>query len=252
MELSRSDDRDQRLSRISTLWTMVRQTHGTVPDARAAAHERLLQRYQGAVHAYLLGAVRRGDVADQLFQEFALRVVRGDFSRAKPEKGRFRDYLRSSLIHLVTDYHRERNAWPRRLSANSPQPTALSADDSTPDFAQHWREEMLERTWGALAEAQPTYHAVLLFRVHNPDVPSPRMAEELALQLGKPLAADAVRKNLQRAHAKFAELLLDEVAASLAEPTLEELENELRELDLLRYCRPALENRKAHDRGTNN
>ena len=244
MELSREAHRDQRLSRISTLWTMVRQAHTTLPDARSQAHGKLLERYQGAVHAYLLGAVRNPEVADELFQEFALRVVRGDFARANPDKGRFRDYVRTALIHLVTDYHRERNAWPRPLTSDTPQVASAPATDSTQDFIAHWREEMLERTWAALAKVQPTYHAVLLLRVQNPDVPSPQMAEELSVQLGKPMEADAVRKALQRAHAKFAELLLDEVAASLTEPTAKELEAELRELDLLRYCRLALQRRK--------
>ena len=46
---------------------------------------------------------------------------------------------------------------------------------------------------------------------------------------------------LQRAHAKFAELLLDQVAASLDEPTADDLEAELKALDLLKYCRSALE-----------
>src|SRR5207248_11116913 len=97
MEVSQRDNRDEHLSRISTLWTMVRQAHAAVPDTRAQAHQRLLERYQGAVYAYLRGAVCTEAIADDLFQEFALRVVRGDFSRAKPEKGRFRDYLRTSL-----------------------------------------------------------------------------------------------------------------------------------------------------------
>jgi hypothetical protein len=70
------------------------------------------------------------------------------------------------------------------------------------------------------------------------------MAAELSAQLQKPMEADAVRKALQRAHAKFADLLLDEVAASLTNSTHAELEAELRELDLLRYCGPALARRQ--------
>jgi hypothetical protein len=58
------------------------------------------------------------------------------------------------------------------------------------------------------------------------------------------MTAENVRKALQRAHAKFAELLVDRVAESLTDPTPAELEDELRALDLLKYCRPALERRK--------
>jgi hypothetical protein len=48
------------------------------------------------------------------------------------------------------------------------------------------------------------------------------------------MRSDQVRKALQRSHAKFAELLVDEVAASLKDPSREELADELRELDLLK------------------
>jgi RNA polymerase sigma factor (sigma-70 family) len=235
-------DRAEHLSRITTLWSAVYQTRAS-GNERIEGHCLLLERYRAAVYAYLLAAVRNADTADELFQEFALRVVRGDFSKANPERGRFRDYLRKSLIHLVTDYFRERNAWPQRLAENTAASTSAPYATDECDFVHHWREEILERTWLALADAQPTYHAVLLFRVQNPDVPSPQMAAELSRQLGKPMEADAVRKALQRAHAKFADLLLDEVAASLGEPTHTELEEELRELDLLRYCGPALAKR---------
>ena len=84
------------------------------------------------------------------------------------------------------------------------------------------------------------YHAVLLFRIENPDVPSPRMAEVLSARLGTSLRPDQVRKALQRSHARFAELLVDEVAITLGDPSREELAEELREVELLKYCRSAL------------
>jgi hypothetical protein len=87
------------------------------------------------------------------------------------------------------------------------------------------------------------YHAVLLFRVENPDTPSPQMAEEIGAKLGTALRADQVRKALQRSHARFAELLVEEVASSMSGPSEEELAEELRELDLLKFCRSALERR---------
>jgi hypothetical protein len=70
------------------------------------------------------------------------------------------------------------------------------------------------------------------------------MAEQLAGRLGKPLTAAHVRVILQRAREKFAELLLDEVAHSLGGCTEPELVAELRALQLLRLCAPALERRK--------
>ena len=62
------------------------------------------------------------------------------------------------------------------------------------------------------------------------------------------MTPENVRKTLQRAQAKFADQLLDRVAESLDDPAAN-LEAELRELDLLKYCRTALTRRQGHDRG---
>jgi RNA polymerase sigma-70 factor (ECF subfamily) len=241
------DDQElsQRLSRISTVWTMVFRAHAGAADAATGALWQLVQRYHGAAYRYLLGAIRDADGAGELAQEFALRLVRGDFGRADPGKGRFRDYLKTALIHLVTDYYRARQAEPRQLPATGLGPVAPEAEslDSEGEFLASWRAELLERTWQALAALNADYRAVLLYRIENPDLPSAEMAERLSAQLGKPVTAAWVRKAQQRAHAKFADLLIDEVAASLATATAAEVEAELRELDLFRYCRSALERR---------
>lgn len=235
---------NERLSRIQTLWTKLLRAHGDDTAAAKDAQCVLLERYQGAVYRYLLGAVRDADVAEELAQEFALRFVRGDFKGAKPERGRFRNYLKTALVHLVTDHHRARQQSPQPLAPDVADPAALSADEGENSFAANWRQELLERTWRALQDYNATYHAALTLRIANPDMASSEMAEKLTTQLGKEISAPLVRKSLQRAHDKFADLLLDEVAVSMEASTKEELTQELKELDLLRYCTSALDRRK--------
>jgi RNA polymerase sigma-70 factor (ECF subfamily) len=242
-----------RLSRISTPWTLVRQAHAGPEAAAATAQRLLMQRYCGAVYRYLRGALHDEEATLELFQEFALRFLRGDFRRADPAAGRFRDYLRAVLSHLVTDYHRERRAQPQPLPADVVRraiPPDEGADGEAAAFIRSWREELVNRAWEALAEAKPVYHAVLVFYVENPEVPSPRMAEQLAVRLGKPFTAAHVRVTLQRAREKFAELLLDEVAHSLGACTEAELVQELRALQMLKLCAPALERRKGRSSGS--
>jgi RNA polymerase sigma-70 factor (ECF subfamily) len=72
---------------------------------------------------------------------------------------------------------------------------------------------------------------------------SPELAEQLAVQLGRPLTAAGVRQTLHRAREKFADLLLDEVTQTLENPTAEQFVEELVELSLFDYCRPALARR---------
>jgi RNA polymerase sigma-70 factor (ECF subfamily) len=246
---------NSRLSRISTVWTMLADAHHAPGAEGGAARLAFIQRYQRAAYRYLLGAVRDEDAADELFQEFALRFVRGAFRNADPERGRFRDYLRISLSHLLADYRRQRGGQLRPLDSDVIEPVGRSSDPTEADrqFVESWREELLSRAWATLAEAErqggQPFHSVLKFRTENPKCDSAEMARQLtdALRPPRPFTATSVRKVLQRARARFADLLVDEVSHSLGNPGLDQIEEELIDLDLLSYCRPALARRKVDD-----
>jgi RNA polymerase sigma factor (sigma-70 family) len=233
---------NQRLSQISTMWTVLRQAHDGPADAAAQAQHILLQRYGGAVHRYLLAILRDPHAADDLTQEFGLSLVKGAFHKAVPQRGRFREYVKTVLFHLVSKYHKSQTGRARVLAPNSPELASLASrdDDAERQFQESWREELLVRAWEALAEAQPTFYAVLRLRATHPKLPSPELAKELSGQLGKAFRAAGIRQILRRARDKFAELLIDEVAQTLERPTVEVIAQELRELHLLAYCQPTL------------
>ena len=234
---------DTPLSGITTLWSVVCRAHGSRPEAAAAAQQELLERYGKAVQRYLLGAVRDPGVADDLAQEFALRLLQGDMRGADPQRGRFRDFAKGVLFHLIADYHRRKKAQPLPAAVDAAL-AAHPAPDSH-EFEDSWRDELLNRAWKALAssseQAGQPFYAVLRFRAEHPDLRSAQMAEHLAGQLGKPVTADWVRQTLHRARDRFADLLLEEVADTLNSPTAVELEQELVDLGLLVYCQPALQ-----------
>ena len=229
-----------RLEKITTSWTLLAQAHGTAGDEAAAARALLLKRYGGAVRRYL-GAVLRDDAAaDDLAQEFGLALVEGKLGKAEAGRGRFRDYVKAVLLHLVSRHRRQEQRRPQPTAA-APEVAADVADDAGRAWQESWREELLARTWEALAETQPGFFTVLHFRAVHPNLPSADMAREVAVQLGKAVTPEGVRQMLHRARALFADLLLLEVAQSLSEPTREELEGELTELNLFTYCQPALD-----------
>lgn len=71
---------DKRLNQISTVWTLVRKAHSPASEERLPALVALLERYQRPIYRFLLRSVNQdADVADELFQDFALRFARGDF-----------------------------------------------------------------------------------------------------------------------------------------------------------------------------
>jgi RNA polymerase sigma factor (sigma-70 family) len=240
-----------RLSRISTIWTLVAGAGKSSPDGEREACLALIQRYQGAAYRYLLGALRDPDAADDLFQEFALRVIQGAFRRADPERGRFRDYLKTTLFHLIVDHQKKRRFVPQPFEETIHRAAdSWNAGDSERQFRESWCEELLSRAWSILERAEreggPPCHAILKFRADNPEKSSAEMAAWLTGQINPPrtYTETAARKLLQRARSRFADALLAEVSHSLGNPALEELERELIDLDLLAYCRSALDRKK--------
>jgi RNA polymerase sigma-70 factor (ECF subfamily) len=238
------------LNEISTLWSVVRQTQmGPTPQGNAA-QALLLERYGKAVHRYLRAAVRDQDAAEELAQEFALRFIRGDLAGVDPQRGRFRDFLKGVLFHLIADYHRQlRQKRPQSLDAINPvaeEPTP--PEEAERQFLDSWRDQLMTAAWNGLAQierqtGQP-FHGVLHCRAQHPELRSAQLAEILSEQLDRPITPEGARQLVHRAREKFANLLLDEVAQTLDNPTRDRLEDELGQLGLLEYCRPALDRLK--------
>ena len=242
---------DLRLSRIETLWSVVRQANeGSVEKARQA-QQTLLDRYGGAVRRYLLGSLRSEDAADEVFQEFALKLVSGAFQKADASHGRFRSFLKTTLFHLIVDYQRrgKRNATRALLGDTPDRPFCedrLAEEDRA--WTRSWREELLAKGWAALAQTEQStgtpYYTVLRFRSEHPDLRSQEIADQLNGKVGKKLGSSSVRVLIHRARELLAEQVLDLVLDSIDNASLDECEQELIDLNLLEYCRSALQRRR--------
>jgi RNA polymerase sigma-70 factor (ECF subfamily) len=242
---------EQRLSQIATVWTVLLQGNKGSGDADGLVQAAVLERYQPAVYRYLLGAVRDPDAADELFQEFALRFVRGDFRQADPERGRFRDYVKTALINLVINYHKKVS---RRSAATLEKPEALATTAGRVDLGQqflsNWRKAILDLAWEGLAAREklggPPFFTILRLRTEQPQLSASEAAKQLTAQLrpAEPFTDSGVRKILQRARELFADLLVDEVARSLKTSSLDRLEQEVSDLGLQVYCQRALQRRR--------
>jgi DNA-directed RNA polymerase specialized sigma24 family protein len=242
-------DSEPSLPRLSTNWDLLNQAHRGEQDAVVEAQRLLMQRYCGAVYRYLLAKVRNADVAEELSQEFAVRFLRGDFRRADPARGRFRDFVKTSLFHLLADFYRARQAQPRRMESDMPVASPESPADELAEkgFLTEWRTQLLNCAWSGLAaqeaETGQPMHRVLRLRAEQPELGALQIAAKLTEECGRPFTEVGVRQILHRARVKFADLLVEEVARTL--PTADEtaLHDELALLELLVYCRPALERR---------
>ena len=146
------------------------------------------------------------EAADEVYQEFCLKFVKGGFHRANPDQGQFRRFVKRSLYHLIVDHARkqkrvgvEKGFDVDELDGGEPSVSV----ESDREFITAWREQLLSRTWTALAEAdQPTgrgYCELLRFRVDHPDLRSSELAEAYAAHAGKEITAGNMRVKLHRA-----------------------------------------------------
>ncbi len=231
----------------STSWTLLVGAHdpGATPATRERARRQLIERYQGLARLYLAGALRHEREAEEAvaecLQELGVRVMTGAFKNVDPERGRFRHYLRACLSNLVNDYQRRQGRRVDALGDFDPAAPGSAADEK--EFVALWRQELVERALRALANHEKRtgqqFYSVLKLKMDHPELRSAQMAERLTASAGKPLTEVGVRKRLSLARAKLVELLRAEVKQSLRDPTEEQVEEELADLGLLEYCRPA-------------
>jgi RNA polymerase sigma-70 factor (ECF subfamily) len=209
-----------------------------------------IKRYYGAVLRFLMVITRHDeDMAVDCASDFAVRFLEGKYERFDPKRGRFRDYLKECLRNLVRDRWRKIQGRREREQA-LPDSNLLPPGDEPPSnlveraFSESFSNELINRAWASLSEHEKTsgtpYHTVLFFKSQHADQRSAELAGPLSERLGKTLTENNVRQLVHRARQKFAELLVADVRFSLGEATPEQLEQELRDLDLLKYCKPIL------------
>jgi DNA-directed RNA polymerase specialized sigma24 family protein len=233
---------DPRLGNLSTHWTLIARAHAA-GDGATNAQAAVLPRYCAAVYRHVLAKIGDADAAEDVCQEFAYRFVRGDFRHARPEKGRFRDYVAVAVKHLVGEFHRRKANEEKLLAFDSRTlAAAVASEDSEAAFRDQWRRELLNRAWAALRSEctgePPTPYDVLRRKADEPSIPSAKLAEEFSARTGRAITAANARQLLHRARERFAAFLRMEVKESIPSTDPTDTDAELAELGLLVYVMP--------------
>ena len=203
---------------------------------------RFVLRYGAAVRAYLQALLPTQDDADEVEQEFLLRVVEKGIPVGDRSDGRYRHYLIATVRNSAFRYLRNLSRRP----ALTGDLTFVSADSSAElQWHRYWRDCVLQGTWQALRDHEARnpgnlFHTVLKAFVEYPEDDSNELAERVSAASGQRLSAEAFRKQLSRARHKFAQLLVAEVSRTIAHATPERVAEELQELDLMKYVRTIL------------
>ena len=226
-----SDAPQSRLDMISTRW-------GAVGDPVQFA-----LRYAPAIQRYLSVLIANPQDAEEVTQDFLLRMVQHGFPGENVIRGRFRDYLIAAVRNAARGHFR-RKQMPTHAGGDLGELPAAEVGPTPAEQAwlDSWRRSLLDRVWEALESHQQTTPDNLFFTslrvaVDYPDEDSRTQAERVSTQCGRPIRADAYRKQVSRARRKFAELLLAEVAQTLSDPCPHAIQDELVDLGLLPYVR---------------
>lgn len=225
----------ERLTEMETSWTIVTNAHKEGATGQTAMRA-LISRYHDAIENYLHVKLRDRNLAEEVLQEFWHKLLTHKLAGADEAKGRFRDYLRTVLHRLIIDHFRGKKT--------QPLPPGDLLDPSNPDeeYDRVWRETILKRVWNRLEtyEAKTPknrYFTILRLRVDNPDASIDELVEQLERKSQVPVTSESFRKTLQRARAKYLELLIQELRDTINPATREDVEAEIYDLGLGAFYR---------------
>jgi RNA polymerase sigma factor (sigma-70 family) len=223
----------------TTRWTLVIAAGDPRRKEARSALVTLCENYWYPLYAYLR---RRGYPADQaqdLTQEFFIRVLEGRYlDRADPDKGRFRSFLLSSLKFFVADQEDRERAHkrgggmvvPLEFSSGEERYQREPAHDETPEriFERRWALSVIDRVVEKLRNeflqhGRPEHFERLkVFLLGQSDAPYAALAREMKTSEG------ALKVAIHRLRKRYRELFREEIADTVADPA--EVESELRYL----------------------
>lgn len=222
------------LEQISTCWPMINNP------------VQFVMRYARAIQKYVSAIVRDPHDAEEVAQDFLVKVFDKGFCPENVSRGRFRDYLKSAVRYVAISHLRKRRSTEltEEMLASIIQPNS----DADRAWSSEWHDCLLERVWQSLELHQQTssdnlFYSVLRLHTDNPAASSDEHAIRLSEQLGRPVRADAFRQQLHRARKHFAKLIVAEIQQTLQNPNAESVEQELIDLDLMPFVREFLPNR---------
>jgi RNA polymerase sigma-70 factor (ECF subfamily) len=222
----------------TTRWSLVLEAgRRSSPEVRQAM-ETLCRIYWYPLYAYLRRTGRQPAEAQDLTQEFFLRLVEKDYLRtADPERGRFRSFLLMMFKRFLAN-ERERQGAQKRggdcrtfsfdFAAGEERFCREPADDWTPEraYERRWALALLDRVLARLQEESAAKGRGELFQALKFVLTGEADAaeySEIAQRLG--VTEGAVKVAAHRLRKRYRDLLREEIAHTVQRP--EDIDDEL-------------------------
>jgi RNA polymerase sigma-70 factor (ECF subfamily) len=231
-----------------TRWTLVMMAADSAKGESRAALASLCESYWYPLYAYIRRRGHTTDEAQDLTQEFFLRVLEGRyFDRADPERGRFRAFLLSALKFFLAD-ERDRHRAQKRGGGVAALPFEISnaealyqrepAHEETPEriFERRWARALLDRVLDRLRGEfvrrgrLDHFNRLKPYLLGQQDVAYAELARQLETSEG------ALKVGIHRLRKRYRDLLRAEVAETVTDAS--QVDGELRYLTAALNTKP--------------
>ncbi len=227
--------------------------------------------YQAPVRRFFQHLCNNASEADDQFQEFAVKFLSGGFDSYNPNKGRFRDYLKTSLRNQVFRTYRRQ---PKDEVAFTDELQAALADPKDSDPIQRAFQEFdsAEGTQIKMAvdeameveesEGRHQFFSLLQFAIQfqrdrlaegngqiqgRAKVPVSAFVDFYHEKFGETITKDTAKQRVRRAKAHYADLMLSMLGVHIGDSSPDALRLASNEMGLSVYVGKELERRMAQD-----
>jgi RNA polymerase sigma-70 factor (ECF subfamily) len=228
---------------LTTHWSVVRRAASHDKPEADAALAQLCAACWFPIYAYIRRSGKNAHDAEDLTQGFLARLIEKNFlASADGDKGRLRTFLLTCVQHYLADEH-DREMTQKRGGGRVVELDALAAEERyaaepvdalSPDrcFQRRWALGMIDTAMETLRAQYVAQGKSEVFEKLRPFLGFAASAEEnyeaVAASLG--LKLNTLKSQIHRLREEWRDLVKQQVAATLDEPTPENIKAELAEL----------------------